>query len=394
MRIEILVDGEDPKIYPLDRPKIVVGSHESCDISINHTSISRKHLVIVVKDEKFFVADQGSMNGSYINEHRLVPGSSTEFTSFFPVRLGDNVLVTLLSDEDAQELGPDSDYNTKSDSDSPIPNESTKMISLKDLHKSNTSDLVKKRTETITKRRTTPKKVIPEKKKAQNSNILPIFIILILGGASYYQFVVRSNDEEIVNGLAKEAVVVEVPVIDNSPIKRVAEGEYPSSEIILNAHKNPKCTTDIEKYLCSTLPLIFQGKSGTILIDKNVVVVVEAAKFLADAKTYLKNPPTIEEGGTKETIDAYNLDLGVILLMLWTNEHIPLGVKALEGLKDLNLTIAFVDFTEPARFISAATFVPESFLRLRQKIEAKHFDDARKNGASEFAYAHEYLRFH
>ena len=188
MRIEILVDGEDPKIYPLDRSKIVVGSHESCDININHTSISRKHLVIVAKDEKFFVADQGSMNGSYINEHRLVPGSSTEFTSFFPVRLGDNVLVTLLSDEDAQELGPDSDYNTKNDSGSPIGDESTKMISLKDLHKSNTSDLVKKRTDTITKRRTTPKKAVPEKKKPQNSNVLIFFIVLIF----YISFIHQS----------------------------------------------------------------------------------------------------------------------------------------------------------------------------------------------------------
>ena len=64
MRIEILVDNGEPKIYPLDRPKIVVGSHESCDIVIDNTGISRKHLVIVVRDEKYFVADQGSMNNS------------------------------------------------------------------------------------------------------------------------------------------------------------------------------------------------------------------------------------------------------------------------------------------------------------------------------------------
>ena len=394
MRIEILVDGEDPKIYPLDRSKIVVGSHESCDINISHTSISRKHLVIVAKDEKFFVADQGSMNGSYINEHRLVPGSSTEFTSFFPVRLGDNVLVTLLSDEDAQELGPDSDYNTKNDSGSPIGDESTKMISLKDLHKSNTSDLVKKRTDTITKRRTTPKKAVPEKKKPQNSNVLIFFIVLILGGASYYQFVVRVNDQDIENGVAKVAVVVEAPVIDNSPIKRVGEGEHPSAEIILSSYSNPKCSTDIEKYLCSTLPLIFQGKGGTIMIDKNIVIIVEAAKYLNDAKLYLKEPLTIEAGGSKAAIDAYNLDLGVVMLMLWTYEQIPLGVKSLDELKDVNLTIAFIDFAEPARLVSAVTLVPQSFLRLREKIQEKHFTDAKKNGASEFAYAQEYLRFH
>jgi pSer/pThr/pTyr-binding forkhead associated (FHA) protein len=393
MRIEVLVDGEDPKIYPLDRPKIVVGSHESCDISINHTSISRKHLVIVVKEEKFFVADQGSMNGSYINEHRLVPGSSTEFTSFFPVRLGDNVLVTLLSDEDAQELGPDSNYNTQVDFGSPVRDESTKMISLKDLHKSNTQDLVKKRTDTITKKRTNPKKVVPEKKKPKNSNALTIAIVLILGGASYYQFFMRESGPEIINGEAKVEVVVEAPVIDNSPIKRVGEGEYPTAEMIFTNFRNSKCTTDIEKYLCSTLPLIYQGKGGTILLDKFVVVVVDSSKYINEAQLYLKTPLAIEAGGTKSEIDSYNLDLGMMMLMLWTYEQIPLDVKTLEGLKDLNITIAFLDFGEPGRLISAANFLPESFLRLRQKILEKHFTDAKKNGASEFAYAHEYLRF-
>ena len=51
-------------------------------------------------------------------------------------------------------------------------------------------------------------------------------------------------------------------------------------------------------------------------------------------------------------------------------------------------------FAEPARLVSAVTLVPQSFLRLREKIQEKHFTDAKKNGASEFAYAQEYLRFH
>lgn len=386
------MDSEEPKIYPLDRPKIVVGSHESCDIVINHTCISRKHLVIIAKDEKFFVADQGSMNGSYINEHRLVPGSSTEFTSFFPVRLGDNVLVTLLSDEDAQELGPDSDFNTQLDSGSPVRDESTKMISLKDLHKSNTSDLVKKRAETVVKRKTVAKKV-PEKKKAANSNGLTIFIVLMMGGAAYYQFILRDNGPKIENGVAKTEEVPVAPVVDNRPIIRVNEGEYPSAEIILNSFTNPKCTTDVEKYLCSTFPLIFQGKSGTVLIDKTIVIMVDGTKYLGESKMYLKAPLSIEEGGTKAAIDTYNQDLGVILLMLWVYEQIPFDAKTMDNLKDLNITVAFIDVTEPARLVSAATFVPEALIRLRQKIQEKHFTDAKKNGPLEFSYSHEYLRF-
>lgn len=392
MRIEILVDNEEPKIYPLDRPKIVVGSHESCDIVVNHTCISRKHLVIVVKDEKYFVADQGSMNGSYINEHRLVPGSSTEFTSFFPVRLGDNVLVTLLSDEDALELGPDSDFNTQT-ALGPVRDESTKMISLKDLNKSHTADLVKKRTETVTKRKTVAKKAPPKKVNNQSSTGLKVVIFLILAGASYIQFGLIGNEPKIEDGEIKIAEVPVAPVVDDRPIIRVNEGEYPGLEIILNSFNNPKCSTDTEKYLCSTFPLIYQGKSGTVLIDKTVVIMVDGTKFLAESKMYLKAPPSIEDGGTKEAIDIYNLDLGVILLMLWMREQIPLEIKSIEELKDLNITVAFFDITEPTRVVSAAAFVPESLIRLRQRIQEKNFTDAKKNGVMEFAYVHEYLRF-
>ena len=57
-------------------------------------------------------------------------------------------------------------------------------------------------------------------------------------------------------------------------------------------------------------------------------------------------------------------------------------MKSLDELKDVNLTIAFIDFAEPARLVSAVTLVPQSFLRLREKIQEKHFTDAKKNGAS------------
>jgi pSer/pThr/pTyr-binding forkhead associated (FHA) protein len=68
MRIEILVDGsEEPQIYPINKQKLVLGSGETCDVIIPSEQISRKHLIIAAEGDSYFVIDQGSTNGSFIN---------------------------------------------------------------------------------------------------------------------------------------------------------------------------------------------------------------------------------------------------------------------------------------------------------------------------------------
>jgi len=392
MRIEILVDNEDPRIYSLDRPKMVVGSHESCDIVINHKSISRKHLVLTGKDEKYFVADQGSTNGSYINEHRLVPGSAAEFSSFFPVRLGDNVLMTLLSDEDAQDLGPDNEFNNQAASAPQEREESTKMISLKDLNKSSTAGLVKKRTETVSKRKVSKKPVAPPKKD-HASNVMMGFIgFLIVAGAGYYQFFLREVEVKVDS--TKVEKKVEVVVVDDRPIKRVDYSTLPTPEAILAVIKNPKCSTDFEKNVCMDMPLIYQEKSGTVLYNKTIVIVADGLKYETQAKSYVKAPRPLDLGGSQAEINAYQIDLNLMMLVLWMKENIPSGPKETAGIHDFTMVVAFADLKPgPAVLMSALAFVPESFFRLKQRILEKHFIDAKQNGALEFSYALEYLRF-
>jgi pSer/pThr/pTyr-binding forkhead associated (FHA) protein len=394
MRIEILVDNEEPRIYPLDRPKIIVGNHESCDIVIQHKGISRKHLVLTVKDDKYYVADQGSTNGSYINEHRLVPGSSAEFTSFFPVRLGDDVLMTLLSDEEAEDLGPESSFNTKIE----VPqerDESTRVISLKDLNKSSTSGLVQKRTETVTRRKAVKQAPPPKKKTAASNSTMGIIAIILIAGAAYFQLVLNKNEDVKVETTTEQKPVAKAPVEDNRPVLRIEESELPSAEKILAAAKDPKCTTDIEKYLCVTLPLIYQEKWGTVQIDNSTVMIADGAKYAQMAREYVRaSPPTVEEGGSRAAVIAYQADLGLMMTVLWMRDHIPLEVEKLDGFEKRSITLAFVDLSkkEETSFVSAAGFVPESLLRLRRKIQDKHFVNAKETGAAEFSYALEYLR--
>lgn len=148
MHLEISIENEQPLVFPLNKPRLLLGSHESCDIVIRQKNISRKHLVIVSKNLSYYVVDQNSTNGSFLNDVKLVPGTEVELTTFFPLRLGNKVLVTLNSSEAELEAPPEDAEKP----DNSLRNffkeeaqETTKMISLKDLNKASTAKLVKKK---------------------------------------------------------------------------------------------------------------------------------------------------------------------------------------------------------------------------------------------------------
>jgi hypothetical protein len=101
MRIEITVEGQEPFTHKLTKDKTLLGSGSECDILVEAEGLSRKHVMILAEGDQFFVVDQGSTNGAFINEERLVPGQRASFTSFFPIRLGAHVTVALLSDEES-----------------------------------------------------------------------------------------------------------------------------------------------------------------------------------------------------------------------------------------------------------------------------------------------------
>jgi predicted metal-dependent hydrolase len=55
----------------LDEHKIVFGRHLSCHCVINHPTVSREHFFIERTGGKFFVVDEGSGNGTFVNNERI-----------------------------------------------------------------------------------------------------------------------------------------------------------------------------------------------------------------------------------------------------------------------------------------------------------------------------------
>ena len=112
------------------------------------------------------------------------------------------------------------------------------------------------------------------------------------------------------------------------------------------------------------------------------------------ARDYVIKPLSIEEGGTKEAIDQFRLELGTSALMLWMKGTIPVEATNVDQTKGYIIAVAFIASVDnvPA-VVNAAYFVPDSFIRLRQMMKEENFINAKKNGASEFSFAYEYLRF-
>ena len=59
---------------PLDKPIVLLGRHQECDIQIPSRKISRRHCCIALIDDHLVVRDLGSTNGIRINGIKVVEG--------------------------------------------------------------------------------------------------------------------------------------------------------------------------------------------------------------------------------------------------------------------------------------------------------------------------------
>lgn len=57
--------------YTVDDGEIALGRDPISEIFLNDITVSRKHAIIELVDEKFMIKDVGSLNGTYINGVRL-----------------------------------------------------------------------------------------------------------------------------------------------------------------------------------------------------------------------------------------------------------------------------------------------------------------------------------
>jgi pSer/pThr/pTyr-binding forkhead associated (FHA) protein len=68
-----LIPTEGGSPITLDKPIILIGRHQECDITLQASvKVSRRHCCIVQVGERYVLRDLGSMNGIRVNGHRII----------------------------------------------------------------------------------------------------------------------------------------------------------------------------------------------------------------------------------------------------------------------------------------------------------------------------------
>jgi len=76
--LELAVSGE----------KFLIGRGESCNLRPKSESVSRKHCILVIRDNRLLVQDLASRNGTFINEKRLPTDKAKVLQSGDTLRVG------------------------------------------------------------------------------------------------------------------------------------------------------------------------------------------------------------------------------------------------------------------------------------------------------------------
>ena len=86
MPVHLLSLTDGPSIL-IDKPILVFGRHQECDVQLNSKKVSRRHCCIAQVNDYLVVRDLGSTNGVQVNgariaEGRLVPGDEIVIGNF------------------------------------------------------------------------------------------------------------------------------------------------------------------------------------------------------------------------------------------------------------------------------------------------------------------------
>jgi len=76
------------KVIPVAGPQFIIGRDPTCQLRPASQAISKQHCSILQRENKVFVKDYGSTNGTFINDQQLTPNAEREVKAGDRIRLG------------------------------------------------------------------------------------------------------------------------------------------------------------------------------------------------------------------------------------------------------------------------------------------------------------------
>lgn len=89
VRVIVRWMGGDTKSFDFIKSVLLVGRAPGNDVVINHPSVSGRHLSMSRQQEKFFITDLGSTNGTLVNGQKIAPNTPQRLNLGDVLRIGD-----------------------------------------------------------------------------------------------------------------------------------------------------------------------------------------------------------------------------------------------------------------------------------------------------------------
>ena len=95
--VEVRGSGD---VFEITKDSTTVGKSKYSDVQIKNTqTVSRTHIILHRKENRLFVEDNSSLNGTFINNEKLTSGETREVFDGDVVRISDEELIVCVKEE-------------------------------------------------------------------------------------------------------------------------------------------------------------------------------------------------------------------------------------------------------------------------------------------------------
>ena len=94
IKVHILNGPDGGRVHEVLGDVMHIGRSPECDLQFQDSFLSRKHIKITRKDNKYYLEDLNSRNGTFINGKRIIPGKEIGIEDGLPICIG-NIVFSL-----------------------------------------------------------------------------------------------------------------------------------------------------------------------------------------------------------------------------------------------------------------------------------------------------------